>query len=101
MYSFYFRFMFAYNQSFLDSRWNNFGFRIYEAKMVAIRIRITISDGFPLYIWIKTIKIIYKTSIDVPISIVLLYKKRTVPIKIKTPAVIITALLSTTFPVWS
>ena len=47
--------------------------------MVAIRIRITISDGFPLYIWIKTIKVIYKTSIDVPISIVLLYKKRAVP----------------------
>ena len=67
--------------------------------MVAIRIRITISDGFPLYIWIKTMKIIYKTSIDVPIRIVLLYKNSTVAVNRKIPAVIITALFSTILPV--
>ena len=29
---------------------NNFGFLMYDANTVAIRIRITISAGFPLYI---------------------------------------------------
>lgn len=80
---------------------NIVGFLIYDANTVAIRIRITISDGFPLYIWIRTIKVIYNAKFEVQISIDLLYKKRAVPSKLKTPAVINTALLSNTLPVWS
>lgn len=72
---------------------------MYEAKMVAIRIRITTSDGFPLYIWIRTMKIIYKTSMEVPIKMVFLYKNSPVPTNRKVPAMIITTALSTIFPV--